>query len=62
MIESGDGYAIKVVNPAIAKSGTVKLNIWLEGNYVDGCEEILDTKSTYYRKPNATVSLKVTVQ
>lgn len=62
VVESGDGYAVKVVDPSIAKNGTVKLNIWLEGNYVDGCEDILNTKDPGYRKPNATVSLKVTVQ
>lgn len=62
VVESGDGYAIKVIDPTTAKSGTVKLNIWLEGTYVDGCEDISDTKSPDYRKPNATVSLKVTME
>lgn len=52
------GYA----PPANAKSSTVKVNVWLEGTYVDGCENISDTKSPSYRKPNATVSLKVTMQ
>ena len=62
VVETEDGYAIKVIDPALAKNGSVKLNIWLEGNYADGCEEIWDTKDLEYRKPNATVSLKVTVK
>lgn len=44
-----------------AKSGSVKLNIWLEGNYEADYDTSLGTKDPGYRKPNATVSLKVTV-
>lgn len=47
--------------PANAKSGSVKLSIWLEGNYTEGCED-LGTKDAGYHKPNATVSVKVNVK
>ena len=47
--------------PATAKSGSVKLSIWLEGNYAEGCED-LGAKDPGYRKPNATVSVKVNVK
>ena len=47
--------------PATAKSGSVKLSIWLEGNYTEGCEN-LGTKDAGYHKPNATVSVKVNVK
>ena len=47
--------------PATAKSGSVKLSIWLEGNYAEGCEDF-GTKDAGYHKPNATVSVKVNVK
>lgn len=56
MTSSGNGeYSIGYNgrNPALAKSGTVKLQVFLKGN---------NTAGTNKAKPNATLSVKVNVK